>query len=323
MAVGAAQPVESPKPAAAPSPAATASKPTTAPEQSDRFRSARIQTLLARANFSPGLIDGKPGRKTKIAIEHFQQARSLDVTGEFDDATRAALAEIDPRSTSPSRESWTRTHKITDADLAQITGPIPEDWNERAQLSLSGYIDMPDLLAERGWCSLELLQLLNPSKTLDTLTAGDEVVMPDPSPKPLPKLGKMEIDLGEKLVLGFDDSGVQVFMTHCSIARDVEKRPVGELKVAVVASEPDYTFNPASWPEVTNVESKLRIAPGPRNPVGVAWIGLDRPGYGVHGTVRPQDIGKTGSHGCFRLANWDAARLARAVRVGMPVVIAE
>jgi lipoprotein-anchoring transpeptidase ErfK/SrfK len=98
---------------------------------------------------------------------------------------------------------------------------------------------------------------------------------------------------------------------------------VGDLSVKVVVTDPDYTFNPASWPEVTNVTRKLRIAPGPRNPVGVAWIGLDKPGYGLHGTVRPQDIGKTGSHGCFRLANWDAARLARAVSIGTPVVVRE
>jgi lipoprotein-anchoring transpeptidase ErfK/SrfK len=114
-----------------------------------------------------------------------------------------------------------------------------------------------------------------------------------------------------------------VAIFHCSIAQAVEKRPVGDLSVKVVVTDPDYTFNPASWPEVTNVTRKLRIAPGPRNPVGVAWIGLDKPGYGLHGTVRPQDIGKTGSHGCFRLANWDAARLARAVSIGTPVVVRE
>lgn len=317
-------------PASTPNPApslATKPTPATPPEFADRLRAARLQTFLARTNFSPGLIDGKPGRKTRIAIEHFQRARGLEPTGQLDEPTRSALL---PGDQAPSRQDladWTRSHTITEADLAQISGPIPEDWNERAQLAFSGYIDLPDLLAERGWCSLDLLAALNPGKELADLTVGDEVTLPDASPKPLPKLARVEINLTEKLVLGFAEgeanAEIPIFMTHCSIARDVEKRPVGELKVAVVASDPDYTFNPSSWPEVTNVSSKLRIAPGPRNPVGVAWIGLDRPGYGMHGTVRPQDIGKTGSHGCFRLTNWDAARLIRAVRVGMPVIITE
>lgn len=330
---GAMQP-SPPLPAAVPSPAANSASagaakqaPSATPEFADRFRSARVQTFLARANFSPGLIDGKPGRKTRIAIEHFQRARAIEPTGQLDDQTRAALFPGEASTPRQDQSDWTRTHTITEADLAQISGPIPDDWNDRAQLEFSGYVDLPDLLAERGWCSLDLLATLNPGKALGELTVGDEVTIPDASPKPLPKLSRIEINLTEKLVLGFveleGEHGNPVFMTHCSIARDVEKRPLGELKVAVVAGDPDYTFNPESWPEVTNVASKLRIAPGPRSPVGVAWIGLDRPGYGMHGTVRPQDIGKTGSHGCFRMTNWDAARLIRAVRVGMSVTITE
>lgn len=300
-----------------------------------RFPGARIQTLMARANFSPGLIDGKPGRKTKIALEQYQRAHGLDVTGTLDDGTLAALAETDSLAKS---KSWTRAYAITDADVALVTGPIPEDWNERAALERSGYADMEELLAERGWCAVELVRALNPDVEVNSLKAGDEVVLPDVRVKALPKLARVVINLTEKLVIGYGEPneakpegdsvsaatpGPALFVTHCSIARMAEKRPVGELHVKVIATDPEYTFNPADWPEVDNVSSKLRIAPGPRNPVGVAWIGLDKPGYGMHGTVRPQDIGKTGSHGCFRLANWDAARLARAVKVGTVVEVRE
>jgi lipoprotein-anchoring transpeptidase ErfK/SrfK len=281
---------------------------------------ARLQTLLARSNFSPGLIDSKPGRKTKIAIEHFQRANGLDVTGSANDPTLAALANTSHLSPDAA---WTFEYAITNADKALITGPIPEDWNERAALDVSGYADLLELLAERGWCSPDLVIALNPDVQIDALQPGERVVLPDTRIKPLTKLDRLEIELEAKLVLGFDADGRQIFLTHCSIAREVGKRPVGELRVKVVAANPDYTFDPKVWPEVTNVDRKLRIAPGPRNPVGSAWIGLDRPGYGMHGTVRPQDIGKTGSHGCFRLANWDATRLANAVRTGMTVVVRE
>lgn len=313
-------------PSSAPVPAPKKSRPVPAAVPTglspEVARGARTQVLLARSGFSPGLIDGKPGRKTKIAIEHLQRARSLEVTGTLDESTLASLAETDPRIAG-SADAWTRTYRITDADLELVTGPIPEDWNERAQLAKSGYADLRELLAEVGWCSADFVQSLNPGIIINELTAGDEVTLPDVITPALPKLARIEVNLTEKLVLGFNESGTQVLLTHCSIARLAEKRPVGELHVKVVAVNPEYTFDPKDWPEVENVTTRLRIAPGPRNPVGLAWVGLDKPGYGMHGTVRPQDIGKTGSHGCFRLANWDATRIAKAVRIGTPVEIKE
>ena len=86
-----------------------------------------------------------------------------------------------------------------------------------------------------------------------------------------------------------------------------------------VPLNPDYTFDPRMWPEVKNVDRKLTIPPGPRNPVGLCWIGLAVPGVGIHGSPAPEMIGKTGSHGCFRLTNWDALRLSTMVRIGTPV----
>jgi lipoprotein-anchoring transpeptidase ErfK/SrfK len=297
----------------------------TAAASTDRLVHAHHQTLLARAGFSPGLIDGRPGRKTRVAVEGFQRSQGLAATGTIDEATLDVLR----RAAKFETAEWTRRYVVRDRDVTLVTGAIPEDWNERATIPLSGYAGMHELLAERGWCSADLVSLLNPGVPLDALTSGDEVTLPNVpdfllrTDSPLPRVASIEIDLGEKLVTAFDQSGAVVAIFHCSIAQAVEKRPVGDLSVKVVVTDPDYTFNPASWPEVTNVTRKLRIAPGPRNPVGVAWIGLDKPGYGLHGTVRPQDIGKTGSHGCFRLANWDAARLARAVSIGTPVVVRE
>ena len=94
--------------------------------------------------------------------------------------------------------------------------------------------------------------------------------------------------------------------------------------MAVWAENPDYTFDPdlfAEDPEAVAIGKKLRIPPGPNNPVGLAWIGLDRPGYGIHGTPAPEDISTTESHGCLRLTNWDALKLVHAVRQDLPVVV--
>jgi len=110
----------------------------------------------------------------------------------------------------------------------------------------------------------------------------------------------------------------------CSIAARFDKRPVGELHVIAIAPNPNYTFDPELFPEspeARQLNQKLILPPGPNNPVGVAWIGLDKPGYGIHGTPNPEQIGRTESHGCFRLANWDAEYLSHLVRIGMPVFV--
>jgi lipoprotein-anchoring transpeptidase ErfK/SrfK len=299
---------------------AAASIPHVAALDAERAAIARTQTLLARAGFSPGLIDGVAGRKTRLAAEHFQRSRVLPVTGVVDEATLSELAKNDAAAAQPG---WCRLVTVSRADLDLITGPIPEDWNLRAALAVSGYADLRELLAERGWCSTRLVDELNPGVDVNTLSVGATVVLPAVGDAPLPRLARLEILLGEKLVLGYDAHDRLAVLTHCSIALNPEDRPVGELRVATVIPNPDYTFDPKDWPEVTNVTKRLRIAPGPRCPVGVAWIGLDRPRYGIHGSPRPQDIGKTGSHGCFRLTNWDAARIGRAIGVDAAVSVRE
>jgi lipoprotein-anchoring transpeptidase ErfK/SrfK len=134
--------------------------------------------------------------------------------------------------------------------------------------------------------------------------------------------GSATVNLGEKTIRVYDSAGGELALFHCSIAKDKNKLPDRDTKVQVIAApNPSYTFNPSMWPEVHNVTRILTIPPGPRNPVGLAWVSLDLSGYGIHGSPKPELIGKTGSHGCFRLTNWDALKFAGFVREGMPVKI--
>lgn len=270
------------------------------------------QVALERAGFSPGLLDGLSGPKTAAALRAFQQHKGFaPASGAFDERTLVALAaaELSP----------TIRYTITEADAKEI-GPLPNDWNEKAKLERLRYPTLAELVAERGHTSRATLEMLNPGVSLDSLKVGQTVVIPNAPPlKPWSGVDRLEVDLDAKQIWLLDASGKPVGLLHCSIAKFAEKRPRGNASVTVIAFDPSYTFKPEMWPEVKNVKTTLHIPPGPRNPVGLCWVGLSLPGYGIHGTPNPELIGKTGSHGCIRLTNWDAVRLGKSVEVGTRV----
>jgi hypothetical protein len=270
------------------------------------------QVALDATLFSPGVIDGVIGPKTRRAIREYQEWAGLPVTGQPDAATRQRLG------VDPSRA--TREYRITANDPSQV-GPWPKTWQEKARVKRLGYKSLAALVAERGHCSIALLTRLNPGKDLTKLRAGDVLIIPNvTSEAPSERAAaRLLVNLADKTIQPLDRGGRPLGLFHCSIAKDKAKRPAGRCTVKVVAPNPVYVFDPKMWPEVRGVDRKLVIPPGPRNPVGLCWIGLSLPGYGIHGTPEPEMIGRTGSHGCFRLTNWDALRLATLVRPGTPV----
>jgi len=268
------------------------------------------QLALERVGFSPGVLDGRPGPKTRLATREFQRVRGLPRTGELDAATARALG-VRPA------EALTE-YTVAAADLAQI-GPVPTDWREKARLPRLSYPSLDEALAEKFHCTRALLSHLNGGANVARLRPGETIDVPNLPPPPEPLLCEhLEVNLAEKVIRAVcSDRLVALF--HCSIAADRAKRPGGAAQVTVISEEPTYRFDPKMWPEVKGIRDVLFIPPGPRSPVGLCWIGLSLPGYGIHGSPAPELIGKTGSHGCFRLTNWDALRLARMVRVGTPV----
>jgi lipoprotein-anchoring transpeptidase ErfK/SrfK len=178
-----------------------------------------------------------------------------------------------------------------------------------------------ELVAEHAHSHPLLIEKLNPEIDWSNVVAGTVLKVPGVDyPEPADKAAWVVIHLSQKFLEAFDQNTNLLLHCPCSIAAKVEKRPVGELHVAVIAPNPNYTFDPELFPESGETQ-KLILPPGPNNPVGVAWIGLDRPGYGMHGTPAPEQVGRTESHGCFRLANWDAEYLLGLVTIGMPVEV--
>ncbi|MCG3149969.1 MAG: hypothetical protein PCFJNLEI_03436 [Verrucomicrobiae bacterium] len=272
-----------------------------------------LQAALDDAGFSPGLIDGSWGGLSRQALAAWQSAQGLPATGEFDRTTAVHFPASGPVFTNV---------EVTAEEIAGLT-PIPEDWRERSLLPAMHFSTLPEMLAERAHASVNLIRALNPTVTNPV---PQTVKVPALRPAKLPKAARLEVSLAGKTIRAFDAAGKLLALFPCSIAADQEKRPVGQLTVTVVAVNPDYTYDPVNFPELDDRQKgygKLMVPPGPNNPVGMAWIGLSKPGYGIHGTPHPEQIGKTFSHGCFRLANWNATRLAQLVTLGMPVEIAE
>jgi lipoprotein-anchoring transpeptidase ErfK/SrfK len=276
-----------------------------------------LQVTLDRAGFSPGMIDGRSGPQTKMAFMAWQSANEMPVTGET--TGPCAPAEL------PSEMLFTNV-TVSAEDVAEL-GTFPKDWLERSKLPRLACETIKELLAERFHCRETLIQRLNPGVT--NWGAGVTVRLPNTLSEVslARKAARVRVYLVQKFIRVYDELGKVVAHFPCSIAAKEEKRPVGILLVANVALNPNYTFDPVVFPELDEQQrgyGKLIVPPGPNNPVGIAWIGLSKAGYGIHGTPHPEDIGRTESHGCFRLSNWNAERLARMVTLGTPVeVVAE
>jgi lipoprotein-anchoring transpeptidase ErfK/SrfK len=276
----------------------------------DTERIAAYQVALERIHFSCGFIDGDQGMRTQRMLRAYQASHGLAVTGFLDQPTRDAIGE-------PGEPFLTYTVKAE--DIASIM-PKPQTWRERAKATRLGYNDIWELLAEKFHCTRAYLKALN--RTVTTPVAGTEIIGPKVYPAaPMPHAASLRIYLGETSLEALDAAGKVVAFFPCSIAKDKAKRPHGELTVKVVDPHPDYTMDPALFDSARaeGITHKLLLPPGPRNPVGTTWIGLSLPGYGIHGTPDPEAISRTQSHGCFRLANWNAEKVIKMVKVGTPV----
>jgi len=271
------------------------------------------QIALARQALSSGSIDGLNGPKTRRALGAFQAAQGLPVTGALDAATRARLLLIEP--------PYTR-HIVTAEDLDRLL-PVPPTWIGKSGMQRLDYETLVELVAEQSQSSPDLIRQLNQNLDWGQVAEGTSLVVPNVRTPPVrDQAARIRISLGERTLEVFDAGDQLVALFPCSIARAVEDRLVGRLHVASIVPNPDYLFDPARFrqtPEVRQIKERLTIPPGPNNPVGVMWLGLDRPGYGIHGTPTPELVGQAESLGCFRLTNWDAQLLARLAWVGMPV----
>lgn len=268
-----------------------------------------IQVMLDRARFSPGVIDGYGGGNTARAAKAYQRANGMEVTGHADAALLAALR-------SDGTEPVVRRYALTEADLSGPFGELPEGMEGLSEVEATHYESAVEAIAEKFHMSQELVRALNPN--IDRAIPGDEITVAATRAVPInATVARIEVDGPAAALRAFAADGRLLASYPATVGSAEFPSPSGKMEVRVVAPAPAYYFSPEGrdW----GPDKKLTIAPGPNNPVGSTWIDLTKEGYGIHGTPDPRLIGKTSSHGCVRLTNWDAEELAKAVKPGTTV----
>jgi lipoprotein-anchoring transpeptidase ErfK/SrfK len=276
----------------------------------------RVQILLNRALFSPGIMDGRWGKNSAEAVYWFQRREGLRATARVDSATFAALlaAAGDP-------DRFVVPYTVTAEDVAGPFTPIPDDIYEHAKLDCSCYESLSEMLSERFHATPDLLARLNPGTDLDALRAGARIQVPNVRSPDAPgtRVAKLVVSGRGTYLHALDASGRVLYHFPATLGGRYSPSPTGDFRVTSVTRDPDWHYQPAILHGVDDDEPTAFIPAGPNVAVGTVWMALNQPHYGIHGTSEPQTIGYASSNGCVRLTNWDAEFLARHVRAGTPV----
>jgi len=293
------------------------------------------QVLLSAAGFSTGVIDGKEGRSFKAAIRGFQQSRGLPVTGRLDAAARRALLE-------QNRVSTVYVKLGRDDIGGNYVYPFPRKYEGQAKLKWLGYRNMLEEVAERWHTTPATVVALNGPKAL--IGIGQTLRLPNVIPastdyggsplKPehrawfiklnvdanVPRGDHIVVDRSEGQLKVLDRDGRLVAQFPVTTGSSYDPLPLGRWKVTTYAFLPPFHYQPELFWDVEDDKPEHMLPPGPNGPVGVAWLDLTKEHYGIHGAPEPQNIGRTESHGCIRLTNWDVLRLSRMLKPGFRAV---
>lgn len=317
----------------------------------------QAQVLLDRLGFAPGVIDDKMGMSTTNAIKGFQTANDLSVTGELDEATRTALLQ---QKSLPATRMVTIPADFANQDFVTIPAAAEAKaklaalgYENLMEALAERFHTTPDTLRALNSGATPVpakeagkteANAANATNDAAIFASGKEIRVPNvggdgeagaeaagdaawkTTLKNLgisaqqPQAAKIVVDESDGVLRAFDAGGKLLVQFTATMGSKHDPLPIGSWKVNGVAYNPPFTYNPKLFWDVSDKKPKQQFKPGPNSPVGVVWIDLSKDHYGIHGTPSPETIGRAESHGCVRLTNWDAARLAMMVKPGVPVV---
>jgi lipoprotein-anchoring transpeptidase ErfK/SrfK len=312
-----AMPLRSPAPEATPKPTP---KVFVALPNYDEETATRLQIFLDNNDFGPGKVDGKMGEFFRKALISFKHARAQRETGVID---QWMLDQVPQTFTA---------YTIKGDDLAYV-GELPESHEEQAKLKFLPYTSLLEFVAERFHAAEAYVKKLNPGLDCDHLEPGDELKVPNVLPFEIEKVNeqklaptkkfaarKIYVDTPERLLEVFENNQL-VCVFPITPGSTTLPAPIGTWKIQGAATWPWFRYDEGMLNYGIRTENFFNLPPGPNNLVGVIWFGLNKPGIGIHGTNNPETIGRAASHGCIRLANWDAIRLKDLISVGNTVII--
>lgn len=271
----------------------------------NRNTGTKLQALLNWQHSGVGSVDGYWGKNTRKAMQAFQKANGLTVTETLNTETWQALTKNDKLMAQPVLVSY----QLTEADVNIKTTTIPAGAKEKAKLEGMYYESVTEGLAEKFHISEKYLKSLNPTASF---SAGETITVYNPGNPNTKPVSRVVADRVTETLYAYDAQDNLVASYPTTVGSTATPSPTGTHTVEVKVHEPNYTYT-------ANDGSKAIIPPGPNNPVGMVWIGLSKPSYGIHGSPDPARISRQASAGCVRLTNWDALALLGVIQNGATV----
>ena len=278
----------------------------------------KTQVYLDRLDFSAGVLDGRWGKNSAISLWWYQRSHGIEAAepGALDEQSFRALAEA--AGGVPALVSRT----LTEDDVKGPFVSVPEDMYAKAELSCLCYESKKEKLAERFHTTQEFLDQMNPDVEFSSLQAGAKIWVPnvrEPLTQDRPDIVKIVVSIRGNTFNGFDAVGNLIFHAPTTVGSKYDPSPNETVTVEKIVHDPHFHYQPTLFSEVPDTDPEANLNPGPNSPVGVVWIALSKPHFGIHGTSDPDSIGYASSHGCVRLTNWDAGEVAHRVIQGVEV----